>query len=94
MREPQPFAVVLSIWRPSREEHAMPCVPTFSIIPHDTEGFVVVAAWPKGHVDQLVGVFDSPDHAERWVARHAAEFIAQLGPPSRRVSSMDDYRKR
>lgn len=71
----------------------MPCVPTFSVRPHSDVGFVVIAAWPKGHVEQLVGLFDSPIDAERWVERHSAEFIAQLGPPSRRIVILDEHRR-
>lgn len=70
----------------------MPCVPTFSVQPHTEAGFVIVASWPKGHVEQLVGVFDTRVDAEVWVNRHSADFIHQLGPPSKRVINLDSRR--
>jgi len=70
----------------------MPCIPTFSISPSEG-GFVVFASWPKGRVEQLVGVFDSPKDAEIWLEQYGPDFIAQLGPPSKRVIRLDDFRK-
>jgi len=72
----------------------MPCVPTFSVQPHSGAGFVVIASWPKGHVEQLVGVFETPLDANTWVARHSAAFVDQLGPPSKRVIQLDQHRRR
>lgn len=72
----------------------MSCYPNFSVRPNGKIGFVIFAEWPKGHVEQLVGVFDSTMDAENWVARHSAEFIAQLGPPSKRVIKLSDYQSR
>lgn len=71
----------------------MPCIPTFSVRPHVEAGFVIIASWPKGHVEQLVGVFDTPRAAEVWVDQYAADFVEQLGPPSRRVIQLDQYRR-
>lgn len=72
---------------------AMPCVPTFSVQPHVEAGFVILASWPKGHVEQLVGVFGTQGEAEIWVDRHSADFINQLGPPSKRVIDLDSRRR-
>lgn len=71
----------------------MPCVPTFTVRPHPDNGFVIIAAWPKGHVEQLVGVFDTSRDAEVWLGRYSADFIDQVGPPSRRVVQLDAHRK-
>lgn len=71
----------------------MPCVPTFSVRPHLEDGFVIIASWPKGHVEQLVGVFTTSRDAEVWVGRHASDFVNQLGPPSKRVIQLDKYRE-
>jgi len=72
----------------------MPCIPTFAVHPDSSNGFVIVASWPKGHVEQLVGVFDNPHDAEAWLVRYSSEFIAQLGPPSKRVIQLNDFRRR
>ncbi len=71
----------------------MPCVPTFAVRPHSDAGFVIIASWPKGHVEQLIGVFDTPHDAEIWVNRHAADPVEQLGPPSKRVIQLEQHRK-
>ena len=71
----------------------MPCVPTFSVQPHSSAGFVIIASWPKGHVEQLVGVFETSLDARTWVARHSADFVQQLGSPSKRVVQLESFRK-
>lgn len=71
----------------------MPCVPTFSIRRHSSAGFVIIASWPKGHVEQLVGVFETSLDAKAWVDRHSRDFVEQLGPPSKRVVRLEEYRK-
>lgn len=71
----------------------MPCVPTFSVRPHSSAGFVIIASWPKGHVEQLVGVFETLIDAKTWVARHSSDYVEQLGPPSKRVVRLEEYRK-
>jgi hypothetical protein len=41
--------------------------PVFSIRSLGAAEYVVDVLWPNGMIEQLTGVYSSPDHAARWI---------------------------
>jgi hypothetical protein len=57
--------------------------PTFSV--QDLKygvGFVVIATWPDGRSEQLVGFYREALHAQRWINERGGEWRRDRRSPS------------
>jgi hypothetical protein len=54
--------------------------PTFSVQPLEYRpGYVVVATWPNGKSERLLGIYVTRHDAEEWIRGRSAPWLASRG---------------
>ncbi len=53
--------------------------PSLAIVEQETPifGWVILAHWPSGRSEQLIGVYTNLHAAEEWIVHHSEEWFAQ-----------------